>query len=91
MVVCPFATYFFSFFLRQFRLPGNRFLKLILPSAAQKQKPQSKAIAAWIQAGAEGGTWTPMWLLTLDPEPSASTSSATSAQKELIFIANYLY
>jgi hypothetical protein len=46
MVVCPFATYFFSFFLRQFRLPGNRFLKLILPSAAQKQKPQSKAIAA---------------------------------------------
>ncbi len=32
--------------------------------------------------GAEGGTRTPTGIHPLDPEPSASTSSATSAQKQ---------
>ena len=33
-----------------------------------------------VKCGAEGETRTPMSIQTLDPEPSASTSSATSAR-----------
>jgi hypothetical protein len=47
MVVRPFLTQSFSLFLRLFRLPGNRFLKMVLISRRTKaKKPQSKAIAA---------------------------------------------
>ena len=46
--------------------------------------------------GAEGETRTRTWKPTLDPEPSASTSSATSAREgykkiDLLTEVNYLY
>ena len=70
--------------------PLEMFLQSIYPNMGQSQKngPQTASrsdISNCFNCGAEGETRTRMSIQTLDPEPSASTSSATSARgKRLI-------
>jgi hypothetical protein len=57
----------------------------MLPKRYQRHKntPSGEGLYSCkllILCGAEGETRTPMSIRTLDPEPSASTSSATSAR-----------
>ena len=61
------------------------FLQSVDQNAGQSQKngPQTESrtgISNCFNCGAEGETRTRMSIQTLDPEPSASTSSATSAR-----------
>lgn len=57
---------------------GSQLLKLL--QAQKKRSPQSSTLyGLFISFGAEGETRTPMPLPALDPEPSVSTNSTTSA------------
>lgn len=50
------------------------------PASTKKRSPQSSTLyGLFISFGAEGETRTPMPLPALDPEPSVSTNSTTSA------------
>lgn len=58
---------------------GSQLLKL-LQAHKKKRSPQSSTLyGLFISFGAEGETRTPMPLPALDPEPSVSTNSTTSA------------
>jgi hypothetical protein len=70
--------------------PLEVFLQNVYQNVGQSQKKwpsngEPKRYKSLILCGAEGETRTRMSIQTLDPEPSASTSSATSARgKRLI-------
>ena len=60
--------------------PGTRRAR---PGKDKSRNPEGLRLSLFI--GAEGETRTPTAIQRLDPEPSASTSSATSARSAITF------
>ena len=68
----------------KFEVTNWNVIDYVQKAAESKNSPWNKGyfcVSAWFYCGAEGETRTPTRKPSLDPEPSASTSSATSARK----------
>ena len=81
---------FFSLLIERILWRGLRLLKTegFFINHQKKKRRNLLKLRPFLQNGAEEGTRTPTWQPTLDPESSASTNSATSAQKRIIKTTN---
>jgi hypothetical protein len=62
------------------RETGSQVVSTRRPERFKERGRNPLELRLFLNLGAEEGTRTPTWEPTLDPEPSASTNSATSAR-----------